>query len=70
MAKSSPTTVLKMLRVEFGMSQAEVARRCGASTPTICRVERGSADCKRSTRDRLEELFGTDFGTLTRPFKE
>jgi DNA-binding XRE family transcriptional regulator len=48
------------LRVEHGLSQAELARRCGVSQPAIARLERGEHEPRLATLRRVAHAFGAD----------
>src|SRR5688572_21684436 len=40
-------------RIEHGLSQAELARRCGVSQPAIARLERGEHEPRLATLRRV-----------------
>lgn len=49
---------IKELRVKQGMTQGQLADRCGMSTNAICSLETGKAYPPKSTVDKLCEAFG------------
>lgn len=49
---------IKELRVKQGMTQGQLAERCGMSTNAICSLETGKAYPPKSTVDKLCEAFG------------
>ncbi len=48
---------LKKMRVEYGMSQSELAERLGISRPTIARIEEGERKLNVKEQKRIEEIF-------------
>lgn len=56
--------VLVVLRRWSGLTQRDVAERCGCRTPTVGTWERGRARPAARTRRRLEELYGLPEGAL------
>ncbi len=48
---------IKKLRLKFGMSQEELARRLGMSRPTLISLEKGSRPLKLEERERLSQIF-------------
>lgn len=47
-------------RVENGLSQAELARRCGVSQPAIARLERGEHEPRLATLRRVAHALDAD----------
>ena len=47
-------------RVEHGLSQAELARRCGVSQPAIARLERGEHEPRLATLRRVAHALDAD----------
>lgn len=50
-------TKLKMLRVERGWNQTEVANRIGMSITAYCFLETGRSDTSKETWDKIQELY-------------
>ncbi len=48
---------IKKLRVDFGMSQNELAERMGVSRPTIARIEEGTRKLTIKEQKQIEEIF-------------
>ena len=48
------------VRVENGLSQAELARRCGVSQPAIARLERGQHEPRLATLRRIAHALDAD----------
>jgi DNA-binding XRE family transcriptional regulator len=48
------------LRIEHGLSQAELARRCGVSQPAIARLERGEHEPRLATLRRIAHALDAD----------
>lgn len=51
---------LVSFRIENGLSQAELARRCGVSQPAIARLERGEHEPKLATLRRVAHALDAD----------
>ena len=51
---------LVSFRIENGLSQAELARRCGVSRPAIARLERGEHEPKLATLRRVAHALDAD----------
>ena len=47
-------------RVEHGLSQAELAKRCGVSQPAIARLERGEHEPRLATLRRVAHALDAD----------
>src|SRR5919202_791013 len=47
-------------RTEHGLSQAELARRCGVSQPAIARLERGEHEPRLATLRRVAHALDAD----------
>jgi transcriptional regulator with XRE-family HTH domain len=47
-------------RIERGLSQAELARRCGVSQPAIARLERGEHEPRLATLRRVAHALDAD----------
>jgi transcriptional regulator with XRE-family HTH domain len=47
-------------RIEHGLSQAELARRCGVSQPAIARIERGEHEPRLATLRRIAHALDAD----------
>lgn len=47
-------------RIEHGLSQAELARRCGVSQPAIARLERGEHEPRLATLRRVAHALDAD----------
>ena len=48
---------IKILRQQNGMTQAQLAEKCGMSTNAVCSLETGRAYPPRATVERLCEAF-------------
>jgi DNA-binding XRE family transcriptional regulator len=55
---------LRTLRLQRGMSQAQLAEAIGTQQPYIARIETGSADLRLETCRRLAAAMGIDLNTL------
>lgn len=55
---------LRTLRLQRGMSQAQLAEVIGTQQPYIARIESGSADLRLETCRRLADALGVDLNTL------
>ena len=51
---------LVAFRIETGLSQAELARRCGVSQPAIARLERGEHEPRLATLRRVAHALDAD----------
>ena len=51
---------LVSFRIEHGLSQAELARRCGVSQPAIARLERGEHEPRLATLRRVAHALDAD----------
>lgn len=51
---------LLAFRIEHGLSQAELARRCGVSQPPIARLERGEHEPRLATLRRVAHALDAD----------
>ncbi len=51
---------LVVFRTENGLSQAELARRCGVSQPAIARLERGEHEPRLATLRRVAHALDAD----------
>jgi transcriptional regulator with XRE-family HTH domain len=51
---------LVAFRMEHGLSQAELARRCGVSQPAIARLERGEHEPRLATLRRVAHALEAD----------
>ena len=51
---------LVVFRIESGLSQAELARRCGVSQPAIARLERGEHEPRLATLRRVAHALDAD----------
>ena len=51
---------LLAFRIEMGLSQAELARRCGVSQPAIARLERGEHEPRLATLRRVAHALDAD----------
>lgn len=49
---------IKTLRTKQGMTQAQLAEKCGMSKTAICSLETGKAYPPKATVDRLCQAFG------------
>lgn len=47
-------------RIEHGLSQTELARRCGVSQPAIARLERGEHEPRLATLRRVAHALDAD----------
>jgi transcriptional regulator with XRE-family HTH domain len=47
-------------RIEYGLSRAELARRCGVSQPAIARLERGEHGPRLATLRRVAHALDAD----------
>lgn len=47
-------------RIEHGLSQAELARRCGVSQPAIARLERGEHEPRLATLRRVAHALDAE----------
>jgi transcriptional regulator with XRE-family HTH domain len=47
-------------RIEHGLSQTELARRCGVSQPAIARLERGEHEPRLATHRRVARALDAD----------
>lgn len=56
---------LAALRMQQGLSQAELARRIGTSQSRLSRIETGMDDPRLSTVVRLAKALGVDLNTLS-----
>ena len=57
---------IKKLRVQMGLSQDELAFRCGLTTPMICYIEKGERAASIDTLEKLALGFGTTLSDLFR----
>ena len=48
---------LKKLRLDFNLTQAELASRAGVSQPLIARIESGDVDPRLSTLNKIFNVF-------------
>jgi DNA-binding XRE family transcriptional regulator len=55
---------LRMLRLQRGMSQAQLAEAIGTQQPHIARIESGRADLRLDTCRRLAAALGVDLNAL------
>lgn len=51
---------IKELRMEKGLTQADVARELGIKQPVYADMETGPSEPRLSTLERLAEVFGVD----------
>ena len=51
---------LVAFRIEHGLSQAELGRRCGVSQPAIARLERGEHEPRLATLRRVAHALDAD----------
>ena len=51
---------LVAFRLEHGLSQAELGRRCGVSQPAIARLERGEHEPRLATLRRVAHALDAD----------
>lgn len=51
---------LVAFRIEHGLSQAELGRRCGVSQPAIARLERGEHEPRLATLRRVAHALGAE----------
>lgn len=56
----SHAEALRVARRKAGLTQRELARRTGIAQPTIARIERGLADPRLSTLERLLVACGAN----------
>ena len=49
---------IKTLRLKQGMTQAQLAERCGMSTTALCYLETGKSYPPRATVERICAVFG------------
>lgn len=49
---------IKTLRLEHGMTQAQLAERCGMSLTAVSNLETGKAYPPKSTVEKICEVFG------------
>lgn len=59
-----PVPSLGQLRMEQGLSQAELARRIGTSQSRLSRIEAGLDDPRYSTLTKIAAALGIDLNTL------
>ena len=52
--------LLKLIRLQLGMSQKVLSKRARVPQPTISRIERGSSDCNLSTLQKLSAALSCD----------
>jgi len=55
---------IKKLRVELGLSQADVATLLKISTPAFCKIETGQTDLNLSRLVQISKLFKTSASKL------
>jgi transcriptional regulator with XRE-family HTH domain len=58
----SPSTLLRKVRRDAGLSQRQLARRANTSQPAIARYERGAATPSWETLQRLASACGRQLG--------
>lgn len=51
------TKQLKASRMALGLTQREVAERCGLSTENYARIERGAASTTMATMERIADAL-------------
>lgn len=56
---------LRSARRRAGLSQRDLAERTGVAQPTIARIERGQADPRFATLNRLLQACGRDLEAIT-----
>lgn len=56
------------LRLNAGLSQAELANMMGTQQPAIARLEKGVSEPKLSTMEKLAEIFGVSVEEVVRAF--
>jgi len=56
---------LRELRAQAALTQEELSKRSGVSTPTIYELEHGKRFARASTRRKLAEALGVDPRDLT-----
>jgi transcriptional regulator with XRE-family HTH domain len=61
-----PPLSFAKLRMEHGLSQAELARRIGTSQSRMSRIEAGLDDPRYSTLVKISAVLGVDFNTLSK----
>lgn len=49
---------IKLLRTKQGLTQTQLAERCGMSTNAVCSLETGKAYPPKATVEKLCEAFG------------
>jgi transcriptional regulator with XRE-family HTH domain len=59
--------ILNMARRRAGLSQRELARRCGIPQPSISRIERGVVSPTVDTLERLLRACGMELEPVDRP---
>lgn len=59
---------LKALRLNAGLSQAELATKIGTSQPQVNRLEAGTQEPTLKTLRRISEALSVDMNTLDRAF--
>jgi transcriptional regulator with XRE-family HTH domain len=58
---------VRRIRLDRGMTQEEVAERCGLSYKFVGEVERGTANPSLETLDKLATALGVELGHLFGP---
>lgn len=53
----APASLVMLLRVQLGMTQAQLARRCGMAQSQVARIEKGKVDLQVGTLRRLLEAL-------------
>lgn len=66
----SPSTMLRKMRRDAGLSQRQLARRANTSQPAIARYERGTATPSWKTLQRLASACGRQLSVGAAPIPE
>ena len=52
--------LLKLVRLQLGMSQRALSKRAGVPQSTISRIEKGESDCNLSTLEKISKALSCD----------
>ena len=55
-----PSSLLKLVRLQLGMSQRALSKRSGVPQATISRIEKGGNDCIISTLEKISRALSCD----------
>lgn len=65
-----PGEVLREARMLAGVSQAQLAKRCGTAQSAVSRIERGQVSPTISTLERMLGAVGAELVLTIRPKRE